>query len=169
MWVFDATPLLNLAETDRLDALDHLDDPCVLPERVRAGVIEAGLDAGYPDARRLERAVADGCLDAVSVDETPFFEHLRQNDRLSEADAAVIALADERDGTAVLDETYGRDVAATDDVPARGTASLVVRLARDDAIATTEGQAIIDELLEADWYGSPARYAKIRRKLEEMD
>lgn len=168
MWVFDATPLVYLATADRLSLLEHLDDPCLVPERVYHEVVTRGLEEGYPDARRVERAVEDGLFEVVAVEGTDTFERLRENPNLSGADAAVLACAAERDARAVMDEAYGRDVAAVEGIETRGTAYVLPSLVKRDLIAAEVARETLDEMLDAGWYCSPDLYATLVGKLEEL-
>lgn len=167
MWVFDATPLIYLAKVERLSLIQHLEEASVIPERVYEEVVQTGLRAGYPDARRVERHVDIDQFEVVAVENAPLLSRLRTNEKLSDADAAVLALADARDGVAVMDETYGRDVAASEGIATRGTAYLVLKLAKQEVIDAEEARSVIDAMIEAGWYCSPGVYTKIRRKLEE--
>lgn len=168
MYVFDATPLIYLAKVDRLDLLDMLPKSCLVPEPVYEEVVTRGLEENHPDARRVERAVDDGVLDRVSVPDAGTFRRLGDNDRLAEADAAVLAVADHEDGIAVMDEQYGRDVAATESIPTRGTAYLVLRLLEEGHLTGEEAADTIDAMLEEGWYCSPDLYKSIRRKIDEL-
>jgi predicted nucleic acid-binding protein len=168
MWVFDATPLIYLAKVERLGLVDHLDGSCVTPARVRAEVVDAGLDEGYPDARRIERCLEAGTIDVVTVEETPLVARLQQNTNCSDADVAVLAHAAETDGVAVMDEAYGRDVADIEDIQTRGTAYIVLSLVADGVLPSTDARATIDAMLDAGWYCAPDTYAHICRKLEEL-
>lgn len=98
MYVFDATPLIYLAKIGRLELLDALPQRCLIPEPVHDEVVTRGLEEDYPDARRLERAVEDGVFEQASVPDTETFDRLRGNDRLSDADASVLAVATTRMG-----------------------------------------------------------------------
>lgn len=168
MWVFDATPLIYLAKVHRFGLVDEIGERCVLPDLVHAEVVEEGIEEGYPDARRIETGIEDGVVDVVSVADTPLRSRLRENPNLSEADAAVLACADARDGVAVMDETYGRDVASTEGITTRGTAYLVLSLAADGTIAVDEARSAIDAMVDEGWYCSTDAYAKILSKLESM-
>ena len=168
MWVFDATPLIYLAKVDRLALVRQLDVSCVIPERVYEEVVETGLEQGYPDARRIERGVdADGFV-IESVETAPLLSRLRENNDLSDADVAVLAFADAHDGVAVMDETYGRDVAAAEGITTRGTAYLVLKLASEGTIGVDEARSVIDAMVDEGWYCAPDVYAKIVRKLDSM-
>jgi predicted nucleic acid-binding protein len=168
MWVFDATPLIYLAKADRLGLVEHLDESCVIPERVAGEVVDTGIDQGYPDARRIDRHIELETFDVVTVDSTPLLSRLRDNDRLSDADAAVLAHASAHDGVAVMDETYGRDVAATEAITTRGTAYLVVRLAKQEAIDVDDARAAVDTMVDEGWYCAPDVYTRIVRTLDSL-
>lgn len=168
MWVFDATPLIYLAKVNRLTLLQQFDVPCVIPERVYEEVVETGLEEGHPDARRIERAVEADRLDIVTVETTSLMARLQRNDNLSDADVAVLAYADAHDGVALMDETYGRDVAATEDITTRGTAYLVLNRARQGTISDDEARTVIDAMIDEGWYCAPDVYSKIVQKLESL-
>jgi len=168
MWVFDATPLIYLAKVDRLALVQQLDGSCVLPERVYEEVVETGLEQGYPDARRIERSVDADRFDIVSVETTPLLSRLQDNSNLSDADVAVLTCADAHDGVAVMDETYGRDVAAAEGITTRGTAYLVLKLASEGAISVDDARTMIDAMIDEGWYCAPDVYTKIIQKLESL-
>jgi predicted nucleic acid-binding protein len=168
MWVFDATPLIYLAKVEQLSLVEHLDEPCIVPERVYVEVVEAGLEQGYTDARRIERAVEADVFDVRAVEKTALTSRLEANPNLSEADVAVLTYADAHDGVAVMDETYGRDVAATEGITTRGTAYLVLLHATEGSIDVTDARTIIDAMIDEGWYCAPDVYAKIVRKLDAM-
>lgn len=168
MWVFDATPLIYLAKVEQLTLLEHLEASCVIPERVYEEVVATGLEAGYPDARRIERQVDAEHFELVSVAATPLYSRLQENRNLSDADVAVLACADAHDGVAVMDETYGRDVAAAEGITTRGTAFLVLKLTKQGAISGDDARTIIDTILDEGWYCAPDVYRQIVQKLEAI-
>jgi len=171
MYVFDATPLISLASADRLALVTSLDGPRYMPESVYDEVVTAGLDGGHADARRIERAVENEVL-AVEPDPDPdvsLVERLSRVDALSGADVAVLALAGERGGTAIMDEAYGRSVSDAEGIATRGTAYVVLHAQRRGAIGPEESRAAIDDLLDAGWYCAPDLYARILEKIEEID
>lgn len=168
MYVFDATPLIYLAKAGRLELLDALDRECRMPEVVYEEVVTKGVEEGYADARRVERAVEDDMLGVVGVTESDVFDRLRRNPNLGEADAAVLAVAADHDATAVIDETYGRDAADVEDITTRGTAYLVLRLLERGTIDAGTARETIDEMVDAGWYLAPDLYAKVVRRIEDL-
>jgi len=168
MWVFDATPLIYLAKVDRLALVQHLDEPRVLPDRVYEEVVTTGVEEGYPDARRIEQQVEATRFEIKSVASTSLLAQLESNPNLSEADAAVLACAAIHDGIAVMDETYGRDVATTEGITTRGTAYLVLKFAQSGAISVAEARRVIDAMIDAGWYCAPDVYTRIIGKLDSF-
>jgi predicted nucleic acid-binding protein len=166
MLVFDATPLIYLANVDRLHLLREVDEECLIPEVVYDEVVTAGMDAGHPDARRVEQAVDDGVCDVRSVDDTDLSRRLGGNPNLSEADVAVIAYSAENEEVAILDERYGRATAETEGVDTRGTVWILLSLVRAGHLAADEAREIVDEMIEAGWYCSTDLYTRIVRTLE---
>lgn len=168
MYVFDATPLIYLATVDRLGMLTEFANDRVVPERVYEEVVTAGLDAGHADARRVGRAVDDDVLTVAPTEDTATFERLAANDNLSEADAAVLSVAAYHDNIAVIDEQYGRDVAAAEGIETRGTAYLVLRSLHRDAITAEEARETIDAMVDAGWYCAPDLYAKLLGRIDDL-
>lgn len=167
-WVFDATPLLYFAKADRLDLLDALDGRRLVPERVHEEVVVDGVERGYPDARRLDRAVEDGRLVVVAVEDSELTSRLRKNPTLSDADVAVLSCGAERDGIAVMDEAAGRDAATVEGIETRGTAYLVCSLAKRGEISVPTARETIDAMVDAGWFCAPDLYAKIVRTLASI-
>ncbi|OYR54065.1 DUF3368 domain-containing protein [Halorubrum sp. Ea1] len=168
-WVFDATPLIYLAKADRLGVIEALDEPRVVPEAVYREVVTTGVEQGYDDARRIERAVEDGLVDVVAVDtdDSTVATRLAQHPGLS--DAAVLGCADARDAVAAMDESAGRSAAEVEDVETRGTAYVVLAAVRDGALSTVEGRDAIDAMIDHGWYVAPDVYTKIVGKLESFE
>lgn len=168
MFVFDATPLIVLAKTEHLETVVTAAGECLIPDRVYEEVVEIGLREGHADARRIERAVEAGYFERAAVSDDETFARFSRNSKLSDADAAVLAMASERDSTAILDDQYGRDVAAAEGIPTRGTAFLVLHALREEAITEETARATIEAMVEAGWYLSPALYSKILKRIEDL-
>ncbi len=168
MWVFDATPLIYLAKAERLSRLERLEEPRLVPHRVYDEVVTDGLEAAYPDARRIQQHVDDGLFDVRDVASNAVFDRLEANQALSDADRAVLALAAKRDAIAVMDEQHSRAVARTEGISTRGTAYLVLSLVRDGHIEAREARTTFEAMLDGGWYCSPNQYAKILEKLDSI-
>ena len=170
-WVFDAAPLTYLAKVGRLGVVEALDEPRVVPEAVYREVVTAGVEQGYDDARRIERAVEDGLVDIVAVDtdDSPVATRLARHPGLSDGDVAVLACADARDAVAVMDESAGRSAAEVEGVETRGTAYLVLATVKDGQLSKAEGREAIDAMIDRGWYVAPDVYTRIVGKLESFE
>ena len=168
MWVFDATTVIYLAKVEQLAILDELDEPRLIPAPVYKEVVETGIDEGYPNARRIERLVNDDVFSIVDVEGSDNYKRLLENDSLSRADVVILDCADRRDGVAVMDEAYGRDVASVEGIETRGTAYLVLLLFKSDVIGPERARGVIDGMVDAGWYCSTATYSNIVGKVESV-
>lgn len=168
MLVFDATPLIYLATVDRLSVATARPDECLVPTAVYEEVVDTGLTDGHADARRIDRRIDAGELAVQAAPASDLRARLEPNDNLSQADAAVLALAAATDGTAVMDEQYGRDVADAEGIATTGTAALVLDAVASNDIDAATGRDVIDAMIDAGWYCSPRLYTKLIRKLETL-
>ena len=170
-WVLDATPLIYLAKAERLDVIETLDEPRLVPEAVHHEVVTAGVEQGYDDTRRIERAVEDGLINVVAVDtdDSPVATRLARHPGLSDADIAVLACADARNAVAVIDEPAGRSAAEVENVETRGSAYLVLAAMMDGALSTAEGRDAVDAMIDHGWYVAPDVYTKTVGKLESFE
>lgn len=169
-WVFDATPLIYLAKAQRLELAETLDAPRLIPEQVYREVVSEGIEAGYTDARRIERHAED-TFDVVDVglEDSQVATRLQRNPGLSAADVAVLACAHSRDGVAVMDEATGRSAGEVEGIETRGTAYVVLSAVSNGAITQAEGLETVDAMIDEGWYIAPDLYTKIREKLEDFE
>jgi len=166
--VFDATPLIYLGKSKRLDVLDVLEDDLVIPGRVFKEVVGDGMKQGYPDAKRINNYLRKGLFEQRTFEKNERFEDLVENTALSPADVAVLLLADDVGGTAVMDERHGRDIAEVEGIETHGTAYLLLSLVKRGDLPADVARDTIDEILDAGWHCSPNLYAKIIRKLDQL-
>jgi predicted nucleic acid-binding protein len=164
VYVLDATPLIYLAKADALEVLDGFE--VVTTKSVYDEVVVRGKDAGAPDARRVGRYD----LDVVEAPDNETYERLTDVPGLSDADASVLALADDEDGTAAMDEKRGRNVAEVENIDVRGTAYLLLVAVKKDEheLSAEDAREILDAMVDAGWYCSTSFYAKIVSRLEEL-
>ena len=170
-WVFDATPLIYLAKSERLGVIETVSDPRLVPEAVYREVVTEEIEAGYDDVRRIERAAEDGRLDVVEVDldGSAIATRLDRHAGLSDADVAVLACADARDGVAVMDEAAGRSAAVVEGVETRGSAYVVLSAVKRGELSPEEGRDAIDAMINRGWYVAPDVNTRIIGKLESFE
>lgn len=151
---------LEIADWTAVSSSDRLPAGCVHKRlRIKHEWRLAPNRVSFPD---------EGQFDVVSVASSALLSRLTQNDHLSDADVAVLAHADAHDGVAVMDETYGRDVAAVEGITTRGSAYLVLTLAKQGAISAADARTVIDSMIEVGWYCAPDVYVKIVQTLDAV-
>ncbi|MFO8132771.1 MAG: DUF3368 domain-containing protein, partial [Thermoplasmatota archaeon] len=161
MLVFDATPLIYLAKAAELERLDALETEKVIPEAVYAEVVTTGKEKEVADAFVVEKCVETGVFSVEAARRGDVFAMLRGNRRLSEADVAVLAMAKQRGGTAILDDDYARSIAAVEGIDNRGTIFLIVRLLRRGTMTPGEAKKTVDTMIDCGWYCSIDLYKEI--------
>lgn len=161
MFVFDATPLIYLAKAGKLERLDALETEKVIPEAVYAEVVTTGKEKEIADAFAVEKCVEAGVFSVEAARRGDVFSTLRGNRRLSEADVAVLAMAKQRGGTAIVDDDYARSIAAVEDIDNRGTIFLIVRMLRRGTMTPDEARDTVDTMIDHGWYCSLDLYKEI--------
>jgi len=68
-----------------------------------------------------------------------------------------------------MDETYSRDVAASEGITTRGTAYIVLRLTAEGEIEPDAARDVIDAILDAGWYCAPDVYATILGAIDDFE
>jgi predicted nucleic acid-binding protein len=88
---------------------------------------------------------------------------------LSDADVAVLACVDARDGVAVIDEAAGRSAAAVEGVETPGTTYVVLSAVKRGKLSVEAGREAIDAMVDRGWYVAPDVYTRIAGKLESFE
>ncbi len=168
MLVFDATPLIYLTKTDCLKYLEKLEDEKIIPSSVYHEVVEKGKKKGHQDSLKIEKAVDEDVFRLIDVEKGKMHEILDNNILLSNADKDVLQLAFDEEAVALMDESYGRDIADIEDIENRGTIYLIFRFLKEDLVSKDKAKDIVDSMIDEGWYCSPDLYKHIYRKIEEF-
>lgn len=139
-WAADASPIILLANVDRVDLLSNLSDELVIPRAV-ANEIHAGPDDDA--ARQWMREVGDAFVQGAPsvVPEVAAWD-------LGRGESAVLSWAHEGKGwTALLDDGAARQAARALDVPVTGTLGIVLAAKEEGEIA--EVRPLVEALIQA--------------------
>ncbi len=169
MLVLDATPLIYLAKAGVLGELEQLDERLVIPQAVYEEVVLRGRETGEPDAQVIARLVENGMFEVQDTEDGDVYRELLEDPHLSEADRAVLSLADVENGVAVADEEHARSVADVVGVETRGTIYLLFRLLKQGTMDADAVRETVDRMVDAGWYCSTDLYADILQKLDEYE
>lgn len=167
MFVFDATPLIYLAKAEKLEKVEKLEGEKIIPEEVYQEVVLEGKEKGYPTAKRIEKAIEKNTF-RVETPEEEIGGKFSESSSISQADLQALELADEKSGTLIMDEEYGRNIAEAKGIKTHGTVYIILRLLKEEIIDGEEAERTFEKIIEEGWYCSTDLYKDIIRKIEEL-
>jgi len=135
--VSNASPLIYLAKTGRIDLLRKVFGTVFIPEEVKIEVVDKGKQLGEKDAYIIERAIGEGWLKVLAAQaiEVPI--------KLDKGEVAALSLAKKlKLDTVLLDEVSARSAARLLDLTPRGTVFVLL-------MALEKKELGLDEFLEA--------------------
>lgn len=125
IWVFDSSPLIYLNKVGLDWIFEQLEGEKFIPAQVYEQVITRGKIRGAADAIISEELVKKGVIKVITV-ENGFKEMLKSlKDELHEGELEVLALAKNKEGVAVLDESIAREVGRIFKIEVHGTLFLI--------------------------------------------
>ncbi|WP_058367595.1 hypothetical protein [Haloparvum sedimenti] len=165
--VVAVSALAALGRAERLDVLAGVDEEVLVPETVFDTLAAAAPET--PPASALVRLGDADALRAVAVSDAPLYERLRTNDRLADADAAAVALADLVSGALVAEEPYLGRIAAAEGVPTTTVPGVLSAAVANGDLPAPRALDAFDDLLDAGWYGRPDLYAAFISALDAAE
>jgi predicted nucleic acid-binding protein len=157
----DASPLIVLARVSGLSWLRALFGVIVIPETVRAEILDRG---EWPGMEALSEAIDSGWLlvhdDGDELPEIP---------QLDEGEAACIRLALRHDGPRLIliDERVGRAIAGEFGIQVAGTAAVIGQAKQRGLIPSA--RAVFEELLRGDFRLSREVIQTVLAKVGELE
>jgi predicted nucleic acid-binding protein len=164
--VFDSSPLIFLSRIRSLREASSLYSESLIPETVKAEVIDIGKQIGAPETAEIEALLQAGDIKVMTVPETALSRRLETNKGLSTADRDSIVLALERNARLLADDAAVRTVAEHLGIPLGGTLSVLFSLVDAGVMTASEGGRNLDRLIDEGWYCSAKLYRMARRALE---
>jgi predicted nucleic acid-binding protein len=164
--VLDATPLIYLCKIGYASMFAEFPERKVTTPRVVGEVVGRGKELGAADAFAVEELIQRGIIEVTTLKDKGLMEKLMKISDLHPAEAEVLALAKEMDGTAITDEGIARRVARVYVIRAHGTAYLLMRLIYQGRISRNAAKRAVDKMISAGWYLAAEDYAKLMKMLE---
>ena len=140
---------------------DKYTTPMVVKE-----VVDKGKKLGAPDAFIVEQMIKESIIKVKEPKEVELIDRLMRISNLHGAEAQVLALAKEMDGTAIIDEGIARQIARIYNIEAHGTVYLLLRLVYRGRLSRDEARKAIERMISAGWRLSAEEYAKLMTQLE---
>src|SRR3990172_13102998 len=140
--VSNATPLIYLAKTGRIDLLKKVFGKVFIPEEVKVEVIDKGKLLKEKDAYTIEKAIHEGWLKVLAAEtiEVPI--------KLDKGEGAALSLAKKlKLNVVLLDEVSARSAARLLDLMPTGTVFVLLKAVEKKAITLDEFLEILSQLI----------------------
>ncbi len=167
MLIFDATPLIYLSKTGCIEYIVDLDEKKVIPSSVYHEVVVIGKEKGFTDSLKVQKAVEDGIFHIQEVEDDFVHKTMGFGLNITKADMDVLELAHKENSTAIIDDSYARDIADILGIETRGTLYLIIEFLKKSIVSKEKCLQIVNDMIEAGWYCSTDLYTQIIRRLED--
>ena len=172
--ILNATPLIYLSRAGGLQILKSLKTPMYTPKAVYDEVVVEGRRLGKPGADLVDQYVREGVITVRS----PKLK-IRLSSQVSgstpesdwpveKGEAEVLALAQEMDCTAIIDEQVGRNLARLHGIEVHGTVYLIMLAHNNGALTKDQTLAMFKRIVAEGWRISIEDYTAIMEKLEQL-
>ncbi len=165
--VFDATPLIYLGKINLIEKIKQFPEDKYTTQSVCIEVVEAGKNRGRQEAFVIEKLIESRVIKIKTPADRRYIGTLRENPKIHEADADVLALAVELNGIALLDDEEARGMAETEGIEHHGTIYLLFRMMKMELLTKEEAFAGLNEMIRMGWRCSTELYAEIMTALNE--
>ncbi len=166
--VFDSTPLIYLTKAGLKKNFEDLKEEKLTSPSVKKEVVDAGKIRGIPDAIVLDKLFDKGKFKVCEPADQKFLGELLKTRGLHIADAEVLALAQERDGIAVIDDEVARKTAKVYCIEYVGSFYVLARATNEDVISKMQAKKAIGDMVSLGWRCSVESYMKIMEAIEKL-
>ncbi len=166
--VFDATPLIYLGKVNLIEKIKQFPEDKYTTESVYREVVEEGKKEGKPEVMLIESLVKDGAIKIKTPADDVYVSRLRENPKIHEGDADVLALAYDLDGVALMDDEEARGVADIEGIEHHGTIYLLLRMMKMKLLTKDEALAGLNEMIRMGWRCSTELYAEMLSAIESI-
>lgn len=163
--VFDATPLIYLGKINLVEKIRHFPEDKLTTRSVCIEVVEVGKNTGMQEAFLIEKLIKNKIIKLKNPTNKQYISVLRQNPKIHEADADVLALAFELNGVALLDDEEARGMAEAEGIEHHGTVYLLLRMMKMNLLTKKEAFDALNEIIRVGWRCSTELYVEIIKAL----
>lgn len=164
--IFNATPLIYLCKIGFSSVFIEFSEEKYTTRKVVEEVVDGGKSLGAPDAFIVEQLIQQSIIKVREPKNIKFITQLSKISNLHKAEAQVLALTKELNGTAIIDEGIARQVARIYNIQAHGTAYVLLRLVYRGKLSKKQARKAVDKMISAGWRLTSEEYAKLIEQLE---
>ncbi len=165
--VFNSTPLIYITKIGLSRIFEELKCEKLTSPNVKREVADEGKRKGIADAIALEKLFKKDVFKVVIPKNTSFLEILLQTRGLHVTDAEVLAIAKEREGTAIIDDEVARKTAKIYGIVYAGTPYILVKAVSQKLITKERARQAINDMISTGWRCSVETYVKIMESIEK--
>ncbi len=165
IWVFNSTPLIYLNKASLSWIFEELEGEKLVPTTVYEQVVVKGKERGEADALVTEDLIEKGVLKVVEV-ENEFKNKLAGIEELHEGEIEVLALAKERGGIAILDDSIAREAGEVFGIEVHGSLFLIFLMLRRGKMDGGDAKKKVDLMIRKGFRLDSQVYAEFLRLLE---
>ena len=161
--VCNATPLIYLAKIGKIDLLRKVFGEVIIPEEVRAEVVEKGKLLGERDAYMIENAIGEGWIKVLRAEpiEVPI--------ELEAGEVAVLSLAKKlKVEDALIDEASARTAARLMGLKPRGTIYVLLKALEIKKLDLNDFLNVLEELVKHGFRLKEEVYLEAIKKAREI-
>ncbi len=159
--IFDATPLIYLGKVNLIGKVKHFPEDKYTTKSVYREVVEEGKKSGRPEVFVIDALITSGVIKIKAPSNKKYISRLRENPKIHEGDADVLALAHELKGIALMDDEEARGMAEIEGIEHHGTIYLLLRMRKMKLLTKEEALAGLNEMIRMGWRCSTELYAEM--------
>jgi predicted nucleic acid-binding protein len=168
IWIFDSSPLIYLNKVGLNWVFELLEGEKIIPTQVYEQVVTRGKIRGDADAIISEELVRNEVIKVITV-ENGFKEMLKSlKEELHEGELEVLALAKNKGGIAVLDETIAREVGKVFKIEVHGALFLIFLMLRRGKLKKGEAKDKVDLMIRKGFRLGHEEYQEFLKMLENV-
>ena len=168
IWIFDSSPLIYLNKVGLNWVFELLEGEKIIPTQVYEQVVTRGKIRGDADAIISEELIRSEVIKVITV-ENGFKEMLKSlKEELHEGELEVLALAKNKGGIAVLDETIAREVGKVFKIEVHGALFLIFLMLRRGKLKKEEAKDKVDLMIRKGFRLGHEEYQEFLKMLENV-
>jgi predicted nucleic acid-binding protein len=172
--IFNSTPLIYLTRVSLAKFFKEIPGEKFTTTRVFNEVVEEGKKKGAPEASLLESLFKEEIIKVRNPNDKEYLKSVKkmsaesERQPLHEAEAEVLCLAKELNGTAIADDQVARSVARLLGIELHGTGYILGKIFATDKIKKEKLMEKVKEMRDEGWHVAAEDYLKIIEYLKTL-
>ena len=166
--VLNASPLIHLTRTGLSKLFEELPFRFITVQEVKVEAVDKGRKIEPAGSEIIEQLIRKGKIIIEKPTETKVIELIATSRSLHRGEVMVLALAKQKDYTAVIDDSKSRRVAKTLGIRFEGTPFLLASAVLAGTSSKGQAAEALRELVKHGWRSGPLEFAQNAKKIQEF-